>query len=226
MNFAMSWSCGKDSALALHKMIEAGHRPCCLLTMFNSEERRSWFHGATESMLRAYSNALGLPLWAFPTTGEEYAAAFEMALDKARHFGAQACAFGDIDLQANRSWEEERCANRGLEAVFPLWQKPRDEIADEILRLGYKCVIKAINSEKFPHASPKELASFCETWLGRCLDRDFLRQTGDLGGDLCGENGEYHTLAVDGPVFRHPLQYRAGRILRLPGHAAIEIDFM
>ena len=72
MKFVMSYSCGKDSTLALHKMISSGHEPVALIVMFNEEAGRSFFHGADEEMLQAYSRALDLPFLVVPTRGEEY----------------------------------------------------------------------------------------------------------------------------------------------------------
>lgn len=223
MDFAISYSCGKDSTLALHKMLAAGHRPCCLLTMVNSGQGRSWFHGADAGMLKAYERSLGIPLHELPATGAEYAAVFEDGLARAKSLGVEACAFGDIDLEQNRLWEETRCANTGMEAIFPLWQQPRHEIVRDLLNFGYKCIIKAISTGKFANAASGEVEELCDTYLGRVLDSAFLGQIEAMGADICGENGEYHTLVVDGPVFRQPLSYRIGKILRLPDHAVAEI---
>ncbi|WP_322184210.1 hypothetical protein [Neglectibacter caecimuris] len=119
MKFAMSYSCGKDSTLALHKMIEQGHEPMCLVVMVNEAAGRSYFHGADPVMLKRYEKALSLPMISCPAKGETYQAAFEAGLARARSMGAEAVCFGDIDIQQNRQWEEDRCKAAGLTPCFP-----------------------------------------------------------------------------------------------------------
>lgn len=117
--FILSYSCGKDSTLCLHKMLEAGAEPMALLVMFNPEAGRSYFHGVDPALLREYGEALELPLLAVPTGGEEYHLSMEAALRRAKEQGAELVCFGDIDIENNRAWGEERCRNVGLEAVYP-----------------------------------------------------------------------------------------------------------
>ncbi|MBD5553357.1 MAG: adenine nucleotide alpha hydrolase [Desulfovibrio sp.] len=223
MRFALAYSCGKDSTFALHKMLAAGHEPVCLITMFREDQERSWFHGADRSMLKAYQKALGLPMLIVPASGSDYAAKFEQALTEAAQLGAAACAFGDIDLEPSRRWQEARCKNTGLASLFPLWQRPRREIIDDILSCGYNCLIKTINTEKLGPAPAAK--AFCTRHLGQFVTPEFLDELEDLGLDACGENGEYHTLAVAGPVFRQPLCFTTGAILALPGHKTITVTF-
>ena len=123
MKFVMSYSCGKDSTLALHKMIEQGNEPVALLIMVNEKVDRSFFHGADYIMLKAYSKALDLPLLITPSEGENYHIAMEESLREARKLGAEVACFGDIDIEGNRKWAEERCKNADIEAVFPLWHR-------------------------------------------------------------------------------------------------------
>ena len=111
----MSYSCGKDSTLALHKMLAAGHEPAALVVMFNESAGRSYFHGADRPMLEAYGRALGLPVRPVPTAGETYHLAMETALVRiTRETWAEAVCFGDIDIQANRDWCEARARAAGL----------------------------------------------------------------------------------------------------------------
>ena len=134
--FILSYSCGKDSTLCLHKMLEAGAEPMALLVMFNPEAGRSYFHGVDPALLREYGEALELPLLAVPTGGEEYHLSMEAALRRAKEQGAELVCFGDIDMENNRAWGEERCRNVGLEAVYPLWHHDRQENVREVLELG------------------------------------------------------------------------------------------
>jgi len=212
MNFVMSYSCGKDSTLALHKMIEQGHKPVALLVMVNEKVDRSFFHGADYAMLEAYSKCLELPLLITPSKGEQYHLAMEESLRKAKAMGAEAACFGDIDIEGNRMWAEERCANAELEAVFPLWQRNREENVYELVELGYQCLIKSINSTLLP-----------KSILGKCIDNSSIEVMRECGIDICGENGEYHTLVVDGPVFKHPLPYQTGELLDFGDFSIVDV---
>lgn len=212
MKFVMSYSCGKDSTLALHKMIEQGHQAVCLLVMVKRGEDRSYFHGADPDMLERYGEALGLPVLLCPSDGGDYHTALESGLRRAKELGAEGAAFGDIDLEGNRRWEEERCENTGLVPFFPLWQAGREDNVEELLRLGYRCLIKSVNNTLLP-----------ESLLGRYIDPETARIMRDAGVDVCGENGEYHTLAVDGPLFRKPLEFKTGGILRFGDYSVIEV---
>lgn len=150
MKFIMSYSCGKDSTLALHHMIAQGNEPVALLTMVNQDADRSFFHGADYPMLRAYSDALGIPFLPVPAAGENYHLAMERSLKEAAALGAEAACFGDIDIEGSRAWCEARCRNAGLKAVFPLWHRDRGENVRQLVALGYQCLIKSINNTLLP----------------------------------------------------------------------------
>ncbi len=210
--FAMSYSCGKDSTLALHKMINAGNTPIALIVMVNKDMNRSYFHGADFEMLRTYSKILGIPMIETPTNGADYHISMEASLKKARQMGAEAACFGDIDIESNRAWSEERCANTDIKSVFPLWHSSREGNLHEILSLGYKCIIKSINNTLLP-----------KSLLGRTIDEDVIKVMKETGIDICGENGEYHTLTVDGPIFRKPLPVKIGEILDFGDYSVIDI---
>ena len=208
----MSYSCGKDSTLAFHKMIEAGHEPVALIVMINEAVDRSYFHGADYKMLRQYEKALHLPLLLTPTTGEAYHRAMEESLKRAIEMGAEAICFGDIDIEDNRAWSEARCANVGVKAVFPLWNRSREENVHELVALGYKCLMKSINNTLLP-----------KEFLGQIMDEKIIDKMKYYGIDICGENGEYHTLVMDGPVFQHPISYRTGEVLDFGAYSVVDV---
>lgn len=212
MKFAMSYSCGKDSTLALHKMIESGHRPVALIVMVNRDANRSFFHGADLSMLKRYSEALEIPMISALTGGEDYHLEMERALLSAKEMGAEAACFGDIDIEEHKKWSEDRCRAAGLLPVFPLWQKGRAENVEELIALGYQCLIKSINHTLLP----KEL-------LGKVIDRETMTVMEKYGIDVCGENGEYHTLVTNGPVFHHPLDFVVGEILDFGDYSVVDV---
>lgn len=212
MKFAMSYSCGKDSTLALHKMIEQGHQPVCLVVMVNNEADRSYFHGADRNMLSRYATALDIPMIMCPSNGEDYHIALEKGLQEAKAMGAEAACFGDIDIPGNREWEEERCHHVGLQPYFPLWQRDRAENVYELVELGYKCLIKSINTKLLP-----------KSLLGKYLDQDSIAVMKKAGIDICGENGEYHTLVTNGPRFITPLEFEIGEIIDFGEYAVIDV---
>ncbi len=212
MRFAMSYSCGKDSTLALDYMLNAGHEPICLITTLKKDEQRSWFHGVDLKMLKAYEKSLGIPLLVCESSSENYADSFEKVLHKASKMGAQSVAFGDLDIELNRKWEEDRANACGLEPIFPLWDRDRNSIVREILQKNYKCIIKCVDTSIIP-----------ARFAGKILDEVILKELIDCGSDPCGENGEYHTLAIDGPIFKMPLNFEQGKVVNLGNHAFIEL---
>lgn len=213
MKFAMSYSCGKDSTLALHRMLAQGAEAVCLVVCFNETVERSYFHGADKLMLHAYSEALGLPLLLCSTNGSNYAQGFEAGLAQAKAMGAEAVCFGDIDIEENRRWEEARCQAVGLSACFPLWREDREVLVHELLSLGYSCLIKSLNRRLLPISL-----------LGCCLDAQTLAVMQTAGVDVCGEMGEYHTLVVNGPVFKRSLQFKLGELLEDGDYALVDVQ--
>ncbi len=211
--FVMSFSCGKDSTLALHKMIQQGHEPVALIVMINAKLNRSYFHGADEAMLKKIEQALNIPVLRASTTGEDYHLVMEQTLREAQKMGAEVACFGDIDIEENRAWSEDRCKNVGVRADFPLWNHDRTENVQELINLGYRCLIKTVNNTMLP-----------KSLLGQTMDAGVVKVMQERGIDVCGENGEYHTMVVDGPIFSHPIAYQLGSVLDFGNYSVIEID--
>ncbi len=212
MKFVMSYSCGKDSTLALQKIISAGHECVGLLVMVNENMGRSYFHGADEELMRKFSDSLGYPLILCPSDGYDYHTKFEEGLLQAKELGAEMVGFGDIDLEDNKRWGIERCENADLSYIYPLWQKDREEVLREIIDSGYVCRIKSVDKSKLP-----------SSFLGKILNHALMDEMKNLGIDACGENGEYHTIVTDGPVFKKSLDVTIGQIIDFGSHAAIDI---
>ncbi len=196
MKFVLSYSFGKDSSLALHRMLSEGHTPVALLVMVNEEQKRSYFHGADYNMMNAVSNCLQIPIIFGKSAMGDYNEVIEDCLKKAVALGAEVAVFGDIDISDHKTWADERCANAGVKTHFPLWHLERRAILDELLDNDFCCIIKSINNEKLP----REL-------LGKKIDKAMIKQFEEHGIDICGEYGEYHTLVVDGPIFKNKLCY-------------------
>ncbi|REE78660.1 uncharacterized protein (TIGR00290 family) [Paenibacillus taihuensis] len=215
MKFAMMYSCGKDSSLALYRMINEGHTPVALISAFNQEQGRSWFHGIPEELLRSVSESLGIPLIICHCRPEDYNEAIEEGLRKAVQLGAESCVFGDIDIEGHREWNEQRCTHAGLTCVLPLWQEGRRALTEELIHAGFKAAIKIVQSDILD-----------DSFLGQTLTADLVDRIEAAGADPCGENGEYHTFVYDGPLFPEPIPTKFGEIIDFKTHKAIDIQSM
>jgi uncharacterized protein (TIGR00290 family) len=201
-----NWSTGKDSALALHKVLQRREYDVrWLLTTVNVQHERVSMHGVRTELLEAQADALGIPLVQvrlpeMPTM-ESYERAMTEVLTTLRDQGAEVSIFGDIFLEDLRTYREQRLAELGLRAVFPIWQVPTDTLVREVIDLGFKAVTTCVN-EKY----------LDRTWAGRILDEGFVREL-PAGVDPCGENGEFHTFVFDGPIFAHSIPVHIGEVV-------------
>lgn len=196
--FIMSYSCGKDSTLALYRMIKEGNKPVALMVTADKKAKRSWFHGIPENLLEEVSKSLDIPLFIVESNGFNYTETFEEALCKCKEkFGATACVFGDIDLEDHRKWCTDRCDNTNLEAIFPLWQEGREDLTYEFIDLEFSAVVKIV-----------KLDILEEKFLGEVLTRNLVGKIKKAGSDPCGENGEYHTFVFDGPIFKEKIKFK------------------
>lgn len=198
MKFALSYSGGKDSVLALKKALDLGHEPAALLTTFDEAKGNSHFHRIPRELLVQAAAALNIPLRLIITEGERYTADFELALTRLKQEGVSMVVFGDIDIDEHRSWCTRRCENTGLEAFFPLWQIPRHEVVSEFIDTGFQALITALDTQRLD-------ASF----LGRVLSHEVIKTMAVQGVDVCGEAGEFHTFVVGGPLFQVPVRWRS-----------------
>jgi uncharacterized protein (TIGR00290 family) len=213
MKFAMSYSFGKDSALALYKMVKAGNEPVCLITAVNNENSRSWSHGLNHALIQRAASSLRLPVVTAPCYAQDYGNAFEEALRVAAGMGAEGCAFGDMDITAHLEWNKARCEAANMQCLTPLWGIEREKAAAEMISLGYAVIIKVVEK--------KYLGT---KFLGKTVDKALVDRIRSAGADVCGENGEYHTFVTDGPLYREPVSITFGNIVDLGDYAAIEIN--
>ena len=199
----LSWSGGKDSALALYVLRrDPRYRVMGLLTSVNDAYGRISMHGVRETLLDAQAATLDLPLYKVrlpaQPSNEEYEAAMAEALAGFRHDGVQHVAFGDLFLEDIRRYREEQLAAASMQGVFPLWLKPTATLAREFILTGFKAVLCCVDGQAL---SPE--------YAGREYDAALLA---DLPAkvDPCGENGEFHTFVYAGPDFQRPLWLRRG----------------
>lgn len=212
MKFVLSFSGGKDSILSLDRLIKNGHTPLGLFIMYNEEAGRSWFHGIDGPLLEKISESLKLPLLIYPTGGEAYHLAIRKALERAKAEGADAVAFGDIDVKENREWCECQCDAAGIQGIFPLWNEAREKLVREVVSRGYECVIKCVRNENLP-----------QSFLGRKIDESVIGEMQALGVDPSGEGGEFHTVVLDGPLFSFPVPVDKREIIDFGNISAINI---
>ena len=195
----MAWSGGKDSSLALNKIKEEGEFDVkYLLTTLNAEFKRVSMHGTEERLLDAQSKSLGIPLikvWIHEASYEEYEKQMRTALEKAAEEGIQKVAFGDIFLEDLKKYREDKMAEVGMEAIFPLWKRDTKELAQQFIAKGFHSIICCIND-----------AYLDESFVGRELNQSFVDSL-PSHVDYCGENGEYHSFCYDGPIFNFPVQF-------------------
>lgn len=168
--------------------------------MFDESGTRSRSHAVSLEVMQRQADALGVTLIAPSASWKEYESVFIDTIGKLKADGCDYGIFGDIDLQAHRDWEEKVCAAAGIEAVLPLWGEQRLDLVNEFLEKNFRSVVICVNEKYLGR-------EFC----GREFDRQFIA---DLppGVDACGENGEFHTFAFDGPLFDGEVSYSVSEI--------------
>lgn len=199
--FVVSYSTGKDSTLALFRMINKGYIPCGLIVTVDEKENESWFHGINRDLLLKVSKSLDIKLIEIKCSGNEYEKSFEDTLIKCSREGIEICVFGDIDIESHRRWGEERCKKANMEAMFPLWNEEREKLVNEFIDAGFKAVIKKVENK-----------SLDKKFLGKILTKEIVEKIKKAGADPCGENGEYHTFVFGGPIFNNKIDIICGDI--------------
>ena len=200
----MAWSSGKDSAMALHALRQDGQAEvAALLTTVTEDYGRVSMHGVRRELLEAQAQSTGLPLEVvhIPAGCDDatYERRMAAALLRHREAGVGAVAFGDIFLADLRRYREERLAQVGMEAVFPIWRRDTGELARRFIADGFRAVVTCVDGQALDGR-----------FAGRWYDASLLAEL-PAGVDPCGENGEFHTFACAGPVFRRPIACRLGR---------------
>jgi uncharacterized protein (TIGR00290 family) len=204
----MAWSGGKDSALALHRLLgDARWDVKGLLTTIDADHDRVNVHDVRRTILHAQAACLGLPLIEAvvpaQAPNEVYEAAFADALRDAqsRWPGIDTMAYGDLFLADIRDYREQQLARIGWRGVFPLWGEDTTKLARRFIAEGFGAILCCVDTHQLD-------APFC----GRPFDAALL---GDLPTtcDPCGENGEFHTCVYAGPIFREPITLvKGGRV--------------
>lgn len=212
----VSWSSGKDSAWALHEVRRRGKlEVTALLTTVNATHSRVAMHAVRESVLEAQAAVAGLPLVKVPIPSpcpnEVYEAAMCEAMARARTQGVTQVVFGDLFLEDVRRYREEKLAGTGIAPVFPLWGRDTAQLAREMIAAGMRAVLTCVDPSKLPRA-----------FAGRGFDAALLAAL-PAGVDPCGENGEFHTCAVAGPMFAAALDVATGETVERDGFVFTDV---
>lgn len=195
---AISWSGGKDCCTALLRV----HRDfdiVAMLTMFAEDGERSRSHGLRPDIIAAHARRLGVTSLSGRCSWTTYTEEYGRLLSSAAALGVTHVIFGDIMGEAHRAWDERVCAAAGLTPVLPLWGESTRTLVEEFIGSGSTAVIVTARA-----------AHLDESWLGRTITLDAVRELEALGVDPCGEYGEYHTLVTGTPLFNAPLALSLG----------------
>lgn len=211
--FFSSWSGGKDSCLALYRAIRQGGSPRCLFTMFAEDGIRSRSHGLSPAIIEAQAAAMGVDSRVAEAAWDEYEKVFLACLASLKQEGIEDGIFGDIDLVPHREWVERVCGEHDITAHLPLWQAARTDLLDEFMAAGFRAMIVVVNEKRLD-------ASF----LGREINRETIADLEAAGVDACGEEGEYHTVVIDGPLFSAPLAIEKGAVVSQDGYSFLEVN--
>lgn len=210
MRTLLSWSSGKDSAWSLHMLRQDPNVDVVgLVTTTNAAFDRVAMHGVRRSILEAQAAAAGLPLHViplpWPCSNDAYESLMGAFVSSQVNAGIAAMAFGDLYLEDIRSYREEKLAGTGLKPIFPLWQKPTRQLAEDMIAGGLITYVATVDPAKLD-------ASFA----GRRFDTAFLDDL-PAGVDPCGENGEFHTCVAAGPMFSHSVPVQVGDVVTRDG---------
>jgi uncharacterized protein (TIGR00290 family) len=212
----MSWSSGKDSALALHRARQDPSLDVVgLLCTVNAAADRVAMHAVRRELLLAQADRLDLPVHVvelpWPCPNAEYERLMSGAIDTAVGEGVSRIVFGDLFLADVRAYRETALAGTGITGEFPLWDEPTAPLAEEMIDAGIRAVLTCVD----PAQLPAEFA-------GRAFDRTLLADL-PAGVDRCGERGEFHTFVWDGPGFTAPIPVTVGETVTRDGFVFADV---
>jgi len=212
----IAWSSGKDSAWALHEVRRTGaYEVVGALTTVTDTFARVSMHGVREELLRAQLDAAGLPAIIvpipYPCPNDVYEARMTDALTRAKAQGVTRIIFGDLFLQDVRTYREQKLAGTGIAPLFPLWQRPTDALAREMIGAGVETYLVSV-----------DLKQLAREFAGRRFDHSLLAEL-PAGADPCGENGEFHSCVVAGPMFARRIPVQLGETIERDGFAYADL---
>jgi uncharacterized protein (TIGR00290 family) len=202
----LSWSGGKDSALALYEIQKTrSYEILALLTTVTEDYDRISMHGVRRVLLERQAASLGYPLEKVPISRDasngEYESRMREVLAKYLNLGVTSVVFGDIFLEDVRKYREGNLSKIGMRGIFPLWKRDTYELARTFINLGFKAVITCVDSIVLD-----------KKFVGRVFDERLLSELPSTV-DPCGENGEFHSFVYSGPIFQYPIPHTIGEIV-------------
>lgn len=201
-----NWSSGKDSALALYKILQNPEFKIeYLLTSVNQQFKRISMHGVRVELLQQQAESIGITLEIMEIpempTMEVYESVMQQTLEKLKNKEISYSVFGDIFLEDLRQYREDKLATMGFEGVFPIWRIPTKELIQEFISLGFQTVVVCVNERYLD-----------KSFVGKIINQHFIDDLPE-NVDVCGENGEFHTFCFDGPIFQKPIDFELGEIV-------------
>lgn len=202
----LSWSGGKDCSLALGALrADPSVRVAGLMTTVTAGYERISMHGVPRLLLERQARLTGLPLQVVEieprASNRSYEEAMRTALDDVRGRGIHSVAFGDLFLEDVRRYREEMTTTHGLTALFPLWRRETSRLALEFIRTGFRAIITCVDTHQLDGS-----------FAGRWFDESFLADL-PSGVDPCGENGEFHTFVIAGPILAGTVELTRGELV-------------
>lgn len=202
-----NWSGGKDSTLALHRVLKEKQWDVkYLLTTLSEKYKRISMHGVREALLEQQAAAIGIPLKKIYLPENASMITYNQIMEKVwRELEAENirdAIFGDIFLEDLKKYREEQLGKIGFTAHFPLWKENSAALLNEFLQAGYKTIVVCINEKQVG-----------KSFAGRIIDETFISDLPE-SVDPCGENGEFHSFVFDGPVFKKAIVFTKGEIVR------------
>lgn len=212
----LSWSSGKDSAWVLHLLRQDLRIDVLgLFTVMNQTHARVSMHATRPEILQRQADSIGLPLRTIalpdPCTNEQCDAVMRHFVIESASNGIECMAFGDLFLEDIRKYRECQLKGTGIEPIFPLWEIPTAELAEQMLSAGIEAYVSSVDLKRLP-----------SHFAGRKWSRDLLKEF-PQDCDPCGENGEIHTVVVGGPMFTKSIPIKIGEIVERNGFAYADI---
>ena len=208
-----SWSGGKDSCLAMYKAMQQGYQLKYLFTMFQEDGSRSRSHGLKPEVMVKYAELFNMKLISKKATWNNYEQEFKQAMTELENLNVKAGVFGDIDIDDHRKWVVNACSHTNIEVIHPLWQEKRRNIIEQFIDNGFKSIIVTVNTDYI-----------AKEYLGREFTKELIKEFEDLAIDPCGENGEFHTAVIDGPIFSQPLQLIKNKEIKLNNYYMLDLN--
>jgi diphthine-ammonia ligase len=214
MTYALFWSGGKDSLLALDRSRRTGLDVTHLVNIYEGNTGRVRFHGVRKELLEAQARALGLELISEATHPRNFEAAFQSALQELKRQDIKGICFGNIHLSDIREWYESRTTSNGFQHVEPLWGSPPEALISEFIGRGHRARVVSV----FLKHGKRE-------WLGHEFTEKFAAElSAEPEVDICGERGEYHSFAFGGPLFREELLLCSHATFEREGHLILDLE--